>query len=86
VWRIFHVLRGKFSSRTPGCPLRAPVEPNGGLGLGYLAAGRTDREIAEALLTSKKTASVHVSNLARELDASNREGAGRVGQALGLGL
>jgi DNA-binding CsgD family transcriptional regulator/tetratricopeptide (TPR) repeat protein len=53
--------------------------------LGQLAAGRTDREIAEALFISKKTASVHVSNLLRKLDVSNRVEAGKVGQAHGLG-
>jgi DNA-binding CsgD family transcriptional regulator len=52
--------------------------------LGQLAAGRTDREIAEALFISKKTASVHVSNLLRKLDVSNRVEAGKVGQAHGL--
>ncbi|MBV9934679.1 MAG: hypothetical protein JO367_10305, partial [Actinobacteria bacterium] len=53
--------------------------------LGLLAAGRTDREIADALFISKKTASVHVSNLLRKLDATNRVEAGRIGQAHGLG-
>ncbi len=53
--------------------------------LGQLAAGRTDREIAEALFISKKTASVHVSNLLRKLQVPNRVEAGRIGQAHGLG-
>ena len=53
--------------------------------LGQLAAGRTDREIAEALFISKKTASVHVSNLLRKLDVANRVEAGKVGQAHRLG-
>jgi DNA-binding NarL/FixJ family response regulator len=53
--------------------------------LGQLAAGRTDREIADALFISKKTASVHVSNLLRKLDVANRLEAGRVGQAHHLG-
>jgi DNA-binding CsgD family transcriptional regulator len=52
--------------------------------LGQLAAGRTDREIAESLFISKKTVSVHVSNLLRKLDVTNRVEAGRVGQAHGL--
>jgi DNA-binding CsgD family transcriptional regulator len=52
--------------------------------LGQLASGRTDREIAEALFISKKTVSVHVSNLLRKLDVTNRVEAGRVGQAHGL--
>jgi DNA-binding CsgD family transcriptional regulator len=53
--------------------------------LGLLATGCTDREIAETLYISKKTASVHVSNLLRKLDVSNRVEAGRIGQAHGLG-
>ena len=53
--------------------------------LGQLAAGRTDREIAEDLFISKKTASVHVSNILRKLDVTNRVEAGRIGQAQGLG-
>jgi DNA-binding CsgD family transcriptional regulator/tetratricopeptide (TPR) repeat protein len=52
--------------------------------LGQLAGGRTDAEIAEALFISKKTASVHVSNLLRKLDMANRVEAGKVGQAYGL--
>ena len=52
--------------------------------LGQLARGRTDREIAEQLFISKKTASVHVSNILRKLDVTNRVEAGRIGQAHGL--
>jgi len=52
--------------------------------LAQLAAGRTDREIADNLFISKKTASVHVSNLLRKLDVSNRVEAGRVGEVHGL--
>jgi len=52
--------------------------------LGHLAAGRTDREIGETLYISKKTASVHVSNLLRKLDVTSRVEAGRIGQAHGL--
>jgi DNA-binding CsgD family transcriptional regulator/tetratricopeptide (TPR) repeat protein len=52
--------------------------------LAQLAAGRTDREIAELLFISKKTASVHVSNLLRKLDVANRVEAGRIGQLHGL--
>jgi DNA-binding CsgD family transcriptional regulator/tetratricopeptide (TPR) repeat protein len=52
--------------------------------LGHLAAGHSDRDIAESLFISKKTASVHVSNLLRKLDVPNRVEAGRVGQAHNL--
>ena len=53
--------------------------------LGQLADGLTDGEIAEALFISKKTASVHVSNVLHKLNVTNRVEAGRVGQAHGLG-
>jgi DNA-binding CsgD family transcriptional regulator len=53
--------------------------------LGQLAAGRTDREIAESLFISKRTASVHVSNLLRKLGVANRVEAGKIGQAHRLG-
>ena len=50
--------------------------------LAQLAQGRTDREIAEQLFISRKTASVHVSNVLRKLDVANRVEAGRIGQRL----
>lgn len=40
--------------------------------LALVAAGRTNRQIGEALFISPKTASVHVSNLLRKLSLSNR--------------
>jgi DNA-binding CsgD family transcriptional regulator len=48
--------------------------------LAQLAKGKTDRQIAEELFISKKTASVHVSNLLRKLDAANRIAAAEIGQ------
>jgi DNA-binding CsgD family transcriptional regulator/tetratricopeptide (TPR) repeat protein len=54
--------------------------------LAHLAMGRTDGEIADALFISKKTASVHVSNLLRKLDVANRVEAGKVGAAMGMGV
>jgi DNA-binding NarL/FixJ family response regulator len=53
--------------------------------LGQLAAGRRDAEIAEELFISKKTVSVHVSNLIRKLDGANRIEAGQIGRSVGLG-
>ena len=53
--------------------------------LGLLAAGRSDREIAETLFISKKTVSVHVSNVLRKLAVGRRYEAARIGQAHGLG-
>jgi DNA-binding CsgD family transcriptional regulator len=52
--------------------------------LTYLASGCRDAEIAESLFISKKTASVHVSNLLRKLDAENRHHAGEIGRHAGL--
>ena len=52
--------------------------------LSHLASGRTDREIAESLFISKKTASVHVSNLLRKLEVASRVEAGKIGQLHGL--
>lgn len=40
--------------------------------LSQLATGSTNRQIAEALYISEKTASVHVSNILRKLTAANR--------------
>jgi DNA-binding CsgD family transcriptional regulator len=52
--------------------------------LGHLAGGRSDRQIGESLFISKKTVSVHVSNVLRKLAVANRVEAGKVGQAHGL--
>jgi DNA-binding NarL/FixJ family response regulator len=49
-----------------------------------LAAGRSNREIAEDLVISAKTASVHVSNILRKLDVSGRQEAARVAHRLGV--
>ena len=52
--------------------------------LAALAAGRTNKEIADALFISVKTASVHVSNILRKLDVSGRQEAARVAHRLGV--
>jgi DNA-binding NarL/FixJ family response regulator len=52
--------------------------------LGYLAAGRSNREIGQALFISAKTASVHVSNILAKLDVTNRVEAAGVAHKLGL--
>ena len=48
------------------------------------AEGRTNRQIAEALFISAKTASVHVSNILTKLDVANRGEAAAVARRLGL--
>ncbi len=53
--------------------------------LEQLAAGRTNREIAEDLVISSKTASVHVSNILRKLEVSGRQEAARLAHGLGVG-
>jgi DNA-binding CsgD family transcriptional regulator/tetratricopeptide (TPR) repeat protein len=53
--------------------------------LELLADSRTDRQIADQLFISKKTASVHVSNILRKLDARDRWDAGEIGRSAGLG-
>jgi DNA-binding NarL/FixJ family response regulator len=40
--------------------------------LGLLAAGRSNQQIADTLFISRKTASVHVSNILSKLGAANR--------------
>jgi DNA-binding CsgD family transcriptional regulator/tetratricopeptide (TPR) repeat protein len=52
--------------------------------LGLLAAGRTNRQIAEVLFISPKTASAHVSNLLTKLGVTNRTEAGAAARRLGL--
>ena len=50
-----------------------------------LAAGHSNREIAEELFISVKTASVHVSNILRKLDVPGRQDAARIAHRLGVG-
>ncbi|WP_327318047.1 helix-turn-helix transcriptional regulator [Streptomyces sp. NBC_01235] len=52
--------------------------------LRLVSAGRTNRQIAEELFISPKTASVHVSNILSKLDVSGRGEAAAVAHRLGL--
>ena len=48
--------------------------------LALLARGRSNGEIAKELFITTKTASVHVSNILRKLDVTNRVEAAAVAQ------
>ncbi|MFJ7074593.1 AAA family ATPase [Streptomyces sp. NPDC098781] len=69
-----------------------PADPAGSLGLTtrerdvlrLVSAGRTNRQIAEELFISPKTASVHVSNILGKLGVSGRGEAAAVAHRLGL--
>jgi DNA-binding NarL/FixJ family response regulator len=52
--------------------------------LALLAQGATNREIAESLVITEKTASVHVSHILAKLDARNRGEAAAIAHRLGL--
>jgi DNA-binding NarL/FixJ family response regulator len=52
--------------------------------LALVAAGRSNRQIAQALFISPKTASVHVSNLLAKLGVAGRVEAAAVAHRLGL--
>ena len=52
--------------------------------LALVADGRTNRQIAEALFISAKTASVHVSNILAKLGVASRVEAAAVAHRLGL--
>jgi DNA-binding CsgD family transcriptional regulator len=60
------------------------LTPREGEVLALLGQGRTNRQIAEQLFISEKTASVHVSNILRKLDVASRFEAAEVGQRVGL--
>ncbi|MGW1270398.1 helix-turn-helix domain-containing protein, partial [Streptomyces sp. NPDC002491] len=69
-----------------------PADPLAALGLTsrerdvlrLVSAGRTNRQIAEELFISPKTASVHVSNILSKLEVSGRGEAAAVAHRLGL--
>ena len=78
-------------THAPGQPL-APADPVEALGLTgrerdvlrLVSAGRTNRQIAEELFISPKTASVHVSNILGKLGVSGRGEAAAVAHRLEL--
>ncbi|MEU9023026.1 AAA family ATPase [Actinomadura sp. NPDC048394] len=78
--------------RRTRAPRRSGAEPSAPLGLTpreyevlrLVAEGRSNRDIAEALFISVKTASVHVSNILGKLDVANRGEAAATAHRLAL--
>lgn len=67
-------------------PLRdLGISPREGEVLVLLGQGRTNRQIAQELFISEKTASVHVTHLLRKLRVASRIEAAAIAQQLGLG-
>jgi DNA-binding CsgD family transcriptional regulator len=85
--------RARIPLEQPAAPA-APAAPSPAQQLGlterelevlaYVAAGRSNREIAGALFISAKTASVHVSNILRKLGVTSRVQAATMAHRLGL--
>jgi DNA-binding CsgD family transcriptional regulator/tetratricopeptide (TPR) repeat protein len=79
-------------AQVPARSALAPVDPVTSLGLTsrerdvlrLVTAGRSNRQIAEELFISPKTASVHVSNILAKLDVSGRGEAAALAHRLGL--
>ncbi|MDT0306801.1 AAA family ATPase [Streptomyces sp. DSM 44917] len=86
--------RGRLSLDPPAqepAPASAPADPFGLTRreldvLSLVAAGRSNRQIAQELFISPKTASVHVSNILAKLEVSGRGEAAALAHRLGLSL
>ncbi|MFQ6028202.1 MAG: LuxR C-terminal-related transcriptional regulator, partial [Dehalococcoidia bacterium] len=70
-------------------PVRAPAYPNGLTQrevevLNLVAAGKTDREIAEELFISSRTVTTHVSSILNKTNTANRAEAAVYASRLGL--
>ena len=86
--------RARVDLTSAGAPAGGPDASDNGADLGLtrrelqvlalLATGRTNREIADALFISDKTASVHVSNILMKLGVRSRVEAAGVAQRLGV--
>ena len=69
---------------TRAAATRLNITPRESEVLAQLALGRTNRQIAEALFISEKTASVHVTNPLRKLGVTSRVEAAAIAQRTGL--
>jgi LuxR family maltose regulon positive regulatory protein len=67
-----HHLRGQFRLATPVAGLAEPLSDRELEVLGLLAAGRTNREIAEELVVALDTVKKHVSHVLDKLGVANR--------------
>jgi DNA-binding CsgD family transcriptional regulator len=67
---------------SPGLDLQLGLTPRESEVLALVARGLTNREIADQLVISVKTASVHVSHILRKLDASSRVDAAAIADRL----
>jgi DNA-binding NarL/FixJ family response regulator len=84
--------RARLQLDPPTTPTAEAPTPTDQLGLtpreaevlGLVAAGRSNRQIAQALFISPKTASVHVSNILAKLGVATRVEAAAVAHRLGL--
>ena len=78
-----------LQERISAQPTKAPQYPDGLTErevevLRLVAAGRTDREIAEAMVISVRTVSTHVSNILNKIDVANRTEAASYATRQGL--
>ena len=76
-------LAAPSGQRPPQLTAGLNVTPREAEVLEQLAIGRTNRQIAEALFISEKTASVHVTNLLRKLGVTSRIEAAAIAQRAG---
>uniref|UniRef100_UPI002627FC10 response regulator transcription factor n=1 Tax=Actinomadura geliboluensis TaxID=882440 RepID=UPI002627FC10 len=79
-----HPRNRRAISRHPSHPSGGPLTAREAEVMRLLARGRTNREIAEELVISPKTASVHVSHILAKLGVSTRGEAAAAARDRGL--
>jgi DNA-binding CsgD family transcriptional regulator len=75
---------GRAEAQDDAAPVPFALTPRELQVLAFVADGRTNRQIAEALFINQKTASVHVSNILSKLGVANRAEAAAVAHRVGL--